>query len=379
MKGLPRGAFDRQVDKAHANKHSKGFGCWDQLLAMLFAQLSGSSSLRTLEAGFNSQQRHHYHLGTRAIRRSTLADANAKRSVEPFQETAKWLMGQASRQLRRDGQALLYLLDSTSLTLKGRGFDSWTSATRTRNTQGMKVHLLVSAHEPTPVWHSMTAANVNDIDEAHRLEPEPGALYVFDKGYCDYSWWHQLDQKGARFVTRFKRNAALHIQEHRVIAPEEAEQVLSDCLVTFKHKHPGAKRKNPYTQPLRYLEIARPEHSTSLILASNDLDSPARVIAQRYKDRWQIELFFKWIKQHLGIKQFLGQSENAVKIQVLTALIAYLLLALYKKRHGLSASLWQVLAELRVSLFSRPETAAWMARERRCRMNEFHAKQPVLF
>ena len=379
MQSLPRGVFDRHVAQANANKHSKGFSCWDQLLAMLFAQFSGSSSLRTLEAGFNSQQRHHYHLGTGAIRRSTLADANAKRSIEPFQATVNGLMSQVSRQLRRDVGALMYLLDSTSLTLKGRGFDSWTADSSTRNTQGMKVHLMIAAHTATPVWHTMTAANVNDIEEARRIEPEAGALYVFDKGYCDYNWWHHLDQQGARFVTRFKRNAALKIQKQRPIPAEDRDRVLCDQMVTFAYRHPGGGRKNLYTQPLRYVEIARPGHATSLLLATNDLNSPASEIAQHYQDRWQIELFFKWIKQHLEIKRFLGQSENAVKIQVLTALIAYLLLALYTQRHGLKASLWQVLAQVRVSLFSRPENDARVEKKRRRDRQDFQAKQPGLF
>ena len=176
MKGLPRHVFDHGVAQTQSNKHSKGFDCWDQLVAMVFAQLSDCSSLRTLEAGFNGHSTHHYHLGTSPIRRSTLSDANAKRSTKPFEFTVKWLMAQASRQLRRDSQAMLYLLDSTSLTLKGRGFDQWTQATATRHTQGLKLHLLVAAHEAQPVWHSMTPANVNDIDEARTLEPEAGAI-----------------------------------------------------------------------------------------------------------------------------------------------------------------------------------------------------------
>ncbi len=379
MKGLPRSVFDCGVEEAQGNKHSKGFGCWDQLVAMVYAQLSNSSSLRTLEAGFNAQSSHHYHLGTHAIRRSTLSDANAKRSVKPFEFAVRWLMNQASRQVRRDSQAMLYLLDSSSLTLKGRGFDQWTQATATRNTQGMKLHLLIAAHQAQPVWHSMTPANVNDIDEARRLEPEAGAVYVFDKGYCDYNWWDQLDKKGALFVTRFKRNAALRVQESRLIEPQDEGLVLRDDLVRFANKHPSARRKNHYQRSLRYLEIARPEHASPLVLATNDLSSPARDIAQRYKDRWQIELFFKWIKQHLRIKSFLGRSENAVKIQILTALITYLLVGLYKKRHGLTASLWHVLAELRVSLFNRPETEARAERKRRRCMAEFHLKQPALF
>ena len=162
LKGLPRGAFDRLVSEHQADKYSKGFGCWDQLVAMLYGHLSGAESLRQLEAGFNSQSNHHYHLGTGPVRRSTLAEANGRRGAVVFEQAARLLMGQASRQLRRESQALLYLLDSTSITLKGPGFDAWTQGNSTRNTQGIKLHLLYAAHEQVPLQHSFTAANVNE-------------------------------------------------------------------------------------------------------------------------------------------------------------------------------------------------------------------------
>jgi putative transposase len=188
LKALPRGAFDRIVNSHQADKHSKGFGCWDQLVAMIYAQLSGASSLRVLETGFNSQGTHHYHLGTAPIRRSTLADSNVKRKVEVFAETAQLLMSQAKRSLRRECEELLYLLDSTSITLKGRGFDTWTSGNGTRNTQGIKLHILYTGNEEVPIHHSFTAPNINDIDEGVKLKIESGAVYVFDKGslHCPY-------------------------------------------------------------------------------------------------------------------------------------------------------------------------------------------------
>lgn len=176
MKGLPRGAFDRIVKARGADKYSKGFRCWDQLVAMVYAQLSGAGSLRVLEAGFNSQTTHHYHLGTKAIRRSTLADANGKGKTEVFAETTRLLMSQVQRRLRREGEALLHLLDATSITLKGPGFDPWTLENRTRHTQGIKLHVLYAG---VPIRHSITAPNVNDIDEGVKLPIEPGAVYVF--------------------------------------------------------------------------------------------------------------------------------------------------------------------------------------------------------
>jgi IS4 transposase len=379
MKGLPRGSFDRLVETHQADKHAKGFDCWDQLVAMVYAQLSGANSLRVLEAGFNSQGTHHYHLGTGPVRRSTLADALARRQTEVFAGTARLLMAQASRRLKREGSELLYALDSTSITLTGPGFDTWTRANRTCHTQGIKLHVLYENDAQIPAQHSITAPNVNDIDEGSRFLIEPGAVYVFDKGYCDYNWWSRIEAQNARFVTRFKRNAALAVESTRPIAALDAEVILVDEIVRFANKHPRGGRKNHYQKPLRRVTVARPDHDSPLVLATNDLDSPARVIAQRYQDRWQVELFFKWIKQHLRIKTFLGRSENAVRIQILTALITYLLLALYRKTENFTGSLWTLLSQVRATLFQRPAIEAEQYRRRKEDLAEFASRQGGLF
>ena len=379
MKGLPRGTFDRIVEAHRADKHTKGFGCWDQLVAMVYAQLSGAASLRVLEAGFNSQGTHHYHLATSAVRRSTLADALTRRPAAVFAEAARWLMAQAGRHLKREGEELLYALDSTSITLTGPGFDAWTRGNRTRHTQGIKLHVLYEHEAEVPAQHRLTPANVNDIDEGATMPITPGAVYVFDKGYCDYNWWHRIDQAKARFVTRFKRNAALRVERTLPIPAEDAGVVLSDEIVRFANKHPRGGRTNHYKQALRRVTVARPEHDTPLVLATNDLDNPAGVIAQRYRERWQIELFFKWIKQHLRIKRFLGRSENAVHIQILTALITYLLLALYRQARRFTGSLWALLAEVRATLFQRPAIEAAQYRRRQEALSELASRQGGLF
>ena len=365
LKGLPRATFNQLVNQRKADKYSKGFGHWDHLVAMLYAQFSEAPGLRPLETGFNAHVSHHYHLGTQPIKRTTLSDANAKRSDAVFHATAAWLMGQLSGRQRKESAELMYLLDSTSLTLKGREFDRWTLENRTQNTQGIKVHVLFDAASQTPQWHSFSAANVNDIELARAVPLQRGALYVFDKGYCDYGWWHDIDQAGAYFVTRFKRNASLKTVETRSIPEEAAQVVLGDEIVQFKNRNPGGGRTNPYTRSLRCVTVARPDKDTPLVFATNDLHSPALAIAQRYKERWGIELFFKWIKQHLKIKKFLGRSENAVRIQVLTALIGYLLLALYRVRHALKASMWECLALVRATLFQRLLTESYYKQKRR--------------
>ena len=299
----------------------------------------------------------HYHLGADAITRTTIADANEKRSDVVFAEIATKLMGQADRSVRRDGNDLLYLLDSTSITLKGQQFDAWTAQNQTRNTQGIKLHLLLDAINDAPVWSCFSAANVNDVTLARSVPITPGAAYVSDGGYCDYNWWHEIDRKGAFFVTRLKSDAALTTIDERDIEAGEVGTIISDRIVQLKSRHAG-RRKNEYTHALRCVTVRRPDKETPLVLVTNDLESPASAIARRYKDRWAIELFFKWIKQHLRIKKFFGRSENAIRIQVqvLAALISYLLIVPYKKRHALIASLWECLCVISDTLFRRNAT-----------------------
>jgi IS4 transposase len=351
LKGLPRKEFDRSVDTHQADRYCKRFKSWPHLAAMVYAQLSGASSLRTIALSFNSHRLRNTQLSDTVVRRSTLADANARRPTAIFDDAADWLIGQVSRKLHQEAAKLMYLLDSTSITLKGRQFDRWTSATRTRNTQGIKLHLLLEKATRIPKWYSLSAANVNDVEQALFVPLQRDVLYVFDKGYCDYNWWHQIDTAGAHFVTRFKNNAALVLQEERPIPPDVQDIVLRDEIVSFKRRHPSGKRVNLYDKPLRRITIHRPGKATPLVLATNDLDSPAADIAQRYKERWEIELFFKWIKQHLKIKEFFGRSVNAVHIQIVTALISYLLVALYRHTQRIQHTLWESLNMISATLF----------------------------
>ena len=350
---FPRGAFDRAVRRADADKHRKGFSCWQQLVVMVYGQLTRASSLRVMLRGFNAQKNHLYHLGCSSVQRSTLSDANAKDVCGVFQEAASALMRQANRQIRAQGEEFLQLLDSTSITAKGRGFDVWSAANRTRNTQGIKLHVLYDAQDQVPVAHSITPANVIDMQFARTVCLQPGAVYVFDRGYCDYSWWWQIENSGARFVTRLKRNAKVQSLQVRKVPRDSRKLVLKDEIVRLSNRNPGAGRHNPYTKPLRRIEIVR-DKKDALVLVTNDLRSSALRIAEQYRARWQIELFFKWIKQHLRIKTFYGRSANAVRIQILTALIAYLLVALDHRRQRATTTFWLYLAELSATLFQRP-------------------------
>lgn len=365
LKGLPRKEFDRAVLRHHADKYCKHFTCWKHLVALVYAQLSGASSLRVLELSFNSHLQDHRALEAGVIRRSTLAGANERRSSVVFDEMAACLIGRVAGKVRREAKALTYLLDSTSFTLKGRQFDSWTLANRTRNTQGIKLHVLLDLPTKAPRWYNFSAANVNDVDQAAFAPLIPGALYVFDKGYCNYNWWKQIDDAGASFVTRFKNNAALLKRDERPIPAAEQGVILRDEIVYFKRRRPSGKRINYYDKPLRRVTVRRMDKATDLVLATNDLDSPASDIAQRYKERWEIELFFKWIKQHLKIKNFFGRSSNAVRLQLVTALIAYLLIVLYRQAQCRAHTLWESLSMICASLFTSAVSDATLPPRRR--------------
>lgn len=356
---LPRAAFAKIVERHQGNRYVKKFFCWDQLVAMLYVQLAGAGSLRQLEAGFNAHPGQHYHLNARSVARATLADANEKRNPQIFAELLQQLIAQAGRQVRKQREELLYLLDATRVAPGGLE---------------MKLHVLLEANSACVTNASITPGNINDITEGRKLAIEAGATYVFDRGYCHYNWWHEIDQKHARWVSRFKRDAALNYLSERDVG----EGILRDSIVAFALRTPRGGHRNSYSTPLRRIEVARPD-AAPLVLATNDLDSPAEQIAALYKQRWQIELLFKWVKQHLQIRHFIGRNENAVRIQLLTALIAYMLVLLLKNVTRFKGSLWMLLAELRHSLFQRPRTEESWWKRTRARLHQIAAVQSALF
>lgn len=375
---LPRGAFDKLVEELDAQRYAKRFGAWDHLVAMLYAHLGNMASLREVEAGFNQHKNHHHHLGTGPIRRTTLADANARRDPKIFAELVKLLMAQAGRGLLgRKRQEMLYLLDSTSVPLRGRGSE-WTLATATR-TPGLKMHVLFASRQEMPVYVDISAANVNDVEAARKLPIERGATYVFDKGYCDYGWWSRIEAQGARFVTRLKKNAAVKLVRKRELAHhQDASNILGDEDVKFAYRSNRGQHRNLYDGVLRTVTIHR-EHEQPLVLVTNDLTADASEIALLYKERWQIELFFKWIKQRLKIKKFFGESEKAVRTQLLTGLIAYLLVLLTKAANGCTKTLKAVLDEIRANPFQRRATEESLWRKRRREQAQQATAQGALF
>lgn len=180
----------------------------------------------------------------------------------------------------------------------------WTAGNHSHRTHGLKMHVLYAVHEKLPVNLAITAANVNDINVGREFHIEENATYVFDMGYTDYNWWSRIKQKGSHFVTRFKRTAALVIESELAIPKKDRAVIVGDTKVRFKHKSPGGTRKNHYTESLRRIVVSRDNEKEDLVMASNDFKSSAIAIANFYKKRWEIELFFKWIKQHLKLNRF---------------------------------------------------------------------------
>ena len=334
MKAFPRWRFEALVKRHEADRRVRRLPSWSQFLAMLYAQLSGARSLREVIAALDRFPGSHAHLGLKPVRRSTLADANRLRPAALFEDVLAALVGQLSRSSGRQGREMLRLIDATRVVV-GKRITHW------QVDGSVKLHVVYDPGVETPVCFAVTSAWVNDITPAKRFPIEPGATYVFDKGYYDFGFWAALDAADCRFVTRLKKNSPLAVFETREVTPDGA--VLADRVGHLSQRLAGSRR-NPFDKPVRAVTV-RIDSGKEITLLTNDLDASAEEIAALYKQRWQIELFFKWIKQNLKIKHFLGASENAVRIQILTALIAYLLLRLAQHATGTALTL-QAIARL---------------------------------
>jgi IS4 transposase len=321
QKHVPWDWFDRLVDEHEADARVRRLTTKGQFVALLYGQLSGAVGLRETVTGLESHARRLYHVGADVVRRSTLSDANAHRPVAVFTELLALMMKQAHRGLRRALAETVYLVDSTGVRLNAGSAD-W--ARFSTGVCGAKVHVIYDADADRPIYAGVSAANVNDVTVAQRMPIEPGATYVFDLGYYDYAWWAELDAAGCRIVTRFKSNTPLHAVEELPV-PEHGN-ILSD-RIGFLPARQARSRCNPMADAVREVRVTT-ETGKVLRILSNDLDATAQEIADLYRRRWAIELFFRWIKQTLKITRFVGTSENAVRIQIAVALIAFLLLRL---------------------------------------------------
>jgi len=322
LKRVPWGEFDRLVAAHCADRRVRCLSTKSQFIALLYGQLSGAASLREIVGGLESHAARLYHVGGRPVSRSTLADANAVRPSALFGELFAAMVGQAQRRLRRAVGEATYLIDSTCVQLSGLAAN-W--ARFSASACGAKLHVVYDADAERPIYAAVTAAKVNDITAAQALPIERGATYVFDLGYYDYGWWAKLDAAQCRIVTRFKANTPLTVTAELPI-PEGAATILSDRIGLLPQRQ-AKSRKNPCGDPVREVRV-RIETGKVLRILCNDLDASAQEIADLYKRRWAIELFFRWVKQTLKIRHVLGTSENAVRIQIAVALIAFLLLRL---------------------------------------------------
>ncbi|HEX2887574.1 IS4 family transposase [Vineibacter terrae] len=328
LKPLDRRSFQAIVDRHAGDAYDKSFDSWDHLVALIFAQFSQARSLRGLVADWNASAHHHYHLGTDTLARSTFADANGRRPVPVFAETFAMLSQLVDRPTRRDGAQMLRLIDSTPVPL-GVLCDCATWNGRIR---GLKMHVVYDPTADHPRLIEITPANVNDVSVGRDTPLEADTTYVFDKGYCHYGWWTKIHDAGATFVTRPKLNARLRSRMKRPLKRTRGDgfRVVEDCEVSLVSK---GDSKLPI--PLRRIKIVR-DNGQKITLLTNDMNRSAVEIGALYKARWQIELLFRWIKQNLDIRNFLGRNQNAIHLQIIAAMIAFLLLRLAARLHRIS-------------------------------------------
>ncbi len=318
-KHVPWSKFERIVEKYEADELVRKLTTKHQFIALLYGQLSGATSLREVVTGMASHETRLYHVGAAPVKRSTMSDANSKRPWQVFSELFAQMLPQAHRGLRRATAGAVRLIDSTSIRLSSLS-EGW--ATFSADVFGAKAHIVYDPNADRPVYFAVTPANVNDITAAKAMPIEPGATYVYDLGYYDYGWWAGLDEAGCRFVTRLKKNTPFSVvKQNRV--PKNGN-ILGDCIGHLPARLANS-RNNPLQVPVREISVMI-DTGKLLRIVTNDLDAPAEQIAEFYKQRWQIELFFRWVKQTLRIKKFIGISENAVRIQIAVALIAFLIL-----------------------------------------------------
>ena len=359
LEPLDRRVVARAVAR-HRGDHGVGKGehawtCERHLKALLFAQFTGQHSLRTVVQALGSQAASFYHLNLRAPCRTTLSEANRQRPWAVFRDIAAALLGAAG--LRGEGEAVIRLLDASPLPLRDPRF-TW--AEQSARTRGLKLHLLYDPRQARPVWFEVTSAKIDDVVAGRCVPLEAGAIYVFDKGYTDFRWWAEIITAKAFFVTRRKKNT--HCRQIRQ-QTAQGEYILADRRLKIGHRRPRAGAPaNPLWQvELREITVARPDKQTPLLLLTNDFERSAEELARLYKERWEIELLFKWLKQNPGfrsgqalkIRRFLGRSENAVRIQIYVALIAFMLLRILHNTaaRALNTTTALLLAQIKIALF----------------------------
>lgn len=347
---LPRKAFDLAVRRHGAQRHVRAFSCMNQLLCMIFAQITTRSSLRETVSCLRALGPRRYHCGIRGpVAKSTLADANELRDYRIFQDTALAMIAAARLELPVDRDlahlhARVYALDSTTIDLCLKLFP-W--AVFRRRKAAVKAHTLFDVGAGIPVFMRITHGKTHDLWMLDQIVALAGAFYVMDKGYVDFARLHRLHAAGAFFITRAKRGMDFGVRERRAIPPGGFVQ--SDRLVRLR----GPLSQQLYPDTLRLVRYVDPQTGRRLRFLTNNLTLDALTIALLYRKRWRIELFFKWIKQHLHVKAFFGTTPNAVQTQLWIAVIAYVLVARFKHRHQLPQELNEILQILSVTILEK--------------------------
>jgi len=347
---LPDREFRRCVGRYDGDHRSRGFSCWDQFLCLAFAQLTYRESLRDIEACLRSVQPKLYHMGFRGkVSRSTLADANETHDWRIYADFAQVLIRIARPLYARDPIGVdlnqsLYALDSTTIDLCLSLFP-WAKFRRRK--AAVKMHTLLDLRGNIPTFIRISNGKTHDVNILDEIAPEPGAFYVMDRAYIDFERLFAFTLCSSFFVVRTKKNILL--QRRYSHAVDKSTGLRSDQTVILA----AAASAKAYPHPLRRVSYFDVATNKRLRFLTNNFTLPALTIARIYKSRWQVELFFKWIKQHLRIKRFYGTSENAVKTQIWIAVSVYLLVAIVRKRLGLEASLYQILQILSVTLFEK--------------------------
>jgi hypothetical protein len=373
---LPHKEFHKCVARYRGDRYAKNFSCWDQYLAMTFAQLTYRESLRDIETCLGAVGGKLYHMGWRtSVARSTLADANETRDWRIYADFAQTLIATARRLYAGDAMGVdldesLYALDSTTIDLCLALFP-W--ARFRRRKAAVKMHTLLDLRGNIPAFVHITDGKVHDVNVLDQIVPEAGAFYVMDRGYIDFERLFVLTLSAAFFVVRTKSSVLLQRRYSHPV--DKSTGVHSDQTVILS----SFQSASVYPDPLRRVSYFDAETGKRLKFLTNNFTLPALTIARIYKQRWQVELFFKWIKQHLRIKAFYGTSENAVKTQIWIAVSVYVLVAIVRKRLGLEASLYQILQILSLTLFEKaPILCALQAIYRDANFTE-NVNQLILF
>jgi hypothetical protein len=376
MEFVPWTSFARIVQRHGGNSGVRTLTCAEQFRAMAFAQLTWRESLRDIEASLSANSSKLYAMGFRsAIKRSTLADANESRDWRIWADLAAVLIRRARKLYASDSLGVeldntVYALDSSTVDLCLSLFD-WAPFRSTK--AAIKLHTLLDLRGAIPAFIHISDGKMGDVSVLDLLSFEAGAFYVMDRGYLDFTRLHRLHQSGAFFVTRAKRGMdARRVYSNPV---DRSTGLICDQLVMLTGYYPVRN----YPEQLRRIKFKDPESGKTLVFLTNNTALPALTICALYKSRWQVELFFKWIKQHLRIKHFLGNSENAVKTQVWCAVATYVLIAIVRKELQLEASMYTCLQILSVSVFEKTQLSCAFQTDESTTDLTGDAKQLILF